>query len=150
MTELLDRKTIERDVLVLLSEQKQDLLTPHEIAEALGYRKDERLYGRFRDVLDELEADGVIRREGRRFAHQPRRPQERQRQEERIRELRKEDEQRTSRSKQDRKKRGAPRGDGAAARPAQRERPAADAPAARIAPPDAEAERWPRSRRLRR
>jgi ribonuclease R len=55
------RTRIQQDVLELLQEAPTTGLRPKEIARRLDYRND-RLYGLFRDVLDDMDAEHEVRR----------------------------------------------------------------------------------------
>ncbi len=68
-----DRDTLRNTVLRFLTQEEPEAFSPQSLAEHLGYRDDERTYGRFRDVLDALEADGLIVRRRRKYAHVPHR-----------------------------------------------------------------------------
>ncbi len=68
-----DRTAIEAGVLRLLAEREPEPLAPRALARQLGY-DDGRIYGRLRDVLDEMEAEGLVLRRKGRYLHAPRRP----------------------------------------------------------------------------
>ena len=65
-----DRSDVRRDVLRLLENAAPEAFRPRELAERLGYDS-ERAYGRFRDVLDQLEEDEMIARLGLRYVSRP-------------------------------------------------------------------------------
>ena len=64
MTQDIDRRTIRKDILRLL--QDDGRFRPRDLANRLGYT-DDRAYGRFRDVLDELEERRVVAYEDRHY-----------------------------------------------------------------------------------
>lgn len=72
MSQHTDTKTIESDVLHILSERAPKLVGPKELAADLGYDSPAD-YGQLRDVLDRLEADGLVLRRKRKYLHAPKR-----------------------------------------------------------------------------
>jgi ribonuclease R len=65
-----DRSDIRRDVIRLLQNEAPEAFRPRALAERLGYES-EHAYGRFRDVLDQLEEDERVARLGLRYVSRP-------------------------------------------------------------------------------
>jgi ribonuclease R len=65
-----ERSDIRRDVIRLLENEAPDAFRPRQLAERLGYES-ERAYGRFRDVIDQLEEDELVARLGLRYVSRP-------------------------------------------------------------------------------